>query len=48
MWFLIGIEVCRLICVCVDDGFIVSDYYCKGEKFDEENFECNIWKCLVR
>lgn len=43
-----GIEVRRSTCARADDGSIVSDHYCKGEKPDEENSECNIRKCPAR
>ena len=43
-----GTKLLRSTCVRADDGSMVSDHYCDGERPGDETLECNTQKCLAR
>lgn len=43
-----GTELLKATCVRADDGSMVSDHYCGGERPGDETLECNTQKCLAR
>ena len=43
-----GTELLKAACVRADDGSLVSDHYCGGERPGDETLECNTQKCPAR
>ena len=43
-----GTKLLKASCVRADDGTMVSNHYCGGEKPGDETLECNTKKCPAR
>lgn len=43
-----GTELLKATCVRADDGSMVSDHYCRGERPGDETLECNTQRCPAR